>query len=162
MAFTFFVLLTTVKIVFIKLIFSLMSMIIGRKYPECEFNQELCKNINLQKQPTVDVLIKRCSERICSNLTGEHLCRSIISIKLQSNFIETPLRYECSPVNLLHIFRSPFPKNTSGGLLLNLVDMIIKTLNMHSEYPFAMRIAVFLNDIWLVELFPVFKILWKI
>ena len=28
------------------------------------------------------------------------------------------LRYGCSPVNLLHIFRTPFPKNTSGGLLL--------------------------------------------
>ena len=26
----------------------------------------------------------------------------------------------CSPVNLLHIFRTPFPKNTSGGLALGL------------------------------------------
>ena len=25
----------------------------------------------------------------------------------------------CSPVNLLHNFRIPFPKNTSGWLLLN-------------------------------------------
>ena len=25
----------------------------------------------------------------------------------------------CSPVNWLHIFRIPFPENTSGGLLLN-------------------------------------------
>ena len=24
----------------------------------------------------------------------------------------------CSTVNLLHIFRTPFPRNTSGGLLL--------------------------------------------
>ena len=28
------------------------------------------------------------------------------------------LRRGCSPVNLLQIFRTPFPKNTSGGLLL--------------------------------------------
>ena len=28
------------------------------------------------------------------------------------------LRHGCSPVNLLHIFRTPFPKNTSGWLLL--------------------------------------------
>ena len=28
------------------------------------------------------------------------------------------LRYGCSPVNLLHIFRTPFTKNTSGWLLL--------------------------------------------
>ena len=34
------------------------------------------------------------------------------------NFIEITLPYGCSPVNLLHIFRTPFPKNTSGGLLL--------------------------------------------
>ena len=27
-------------------------------------------------------------------------------------------KLRCSPVNPLHIFRTPFPKNTSGGLLL--------------------------------------------
>ena len=31
------------------------------------------------------------------------------------------LWHECSPVNLLHIFRTPFTKNTSGRLLLVLV-----------------------------------------
>ena len=36
----------------------------------------------------------------------------------QSNFIEITLRHGCSPVNLLHIFRTPFPNNTSGRLLL--------------------------------------------
>ena len=35
----------------------------------------------------------------------------------QSNFIEIALRHECSPVNLLHTFRTPFLKNTSGRLL---------------------------------------------
>ena len=39
--------------------------------------------------------------------------------KLHSNFIEIALRHGCSPVNLLHIFRTPFPKNTSGWLLLS-------------------------------------------
>ena len=39
--------------------------------------------------------------------------------KCDFNFIiEVLLRHGCSPVNLLHIFRKPFPKNTSGGLLL--------------------------------------------
>ena len=38
-------------------------------------------------------------------------------MKLQSDFIEITLRHGCSPVNLLHIFRTPFPKNASGGLL---------------------------------------------
>ena len=39
-------------------------------------------------------------------------------IKLLCNFIEIALRHGCSHVNLLHIFRTPFPKNTSGRLLL--------------------------------------------
>ena len=41
-----------------------------------------------------------------------------VSIKLQSNFIEITLRHGCSSVNFLHIFRTPFYKNTSGWLLL--------------------------------------------
>ena len=57
--------------------------------------------------------------KICSKFTGEYLCRSVISIKLLSNFIEITLRHRCSPVNLLHIFRIPFPKNTSERMLLN-------------------------------------------
>ena len=39
-------------------------------------------------------------------------------VALLCNFIEIALRHGCSPVNLLHIFRIPFPKNTSGRLLL--------------------------------------------
>ena len=34
-------------------------------------------------------------------------------------FIEIAPRHGCSPVNFLHIFRTPFPRNTSGWLLLN-------------------------------------------
>ena len=43
-------------------------------------------------------------------------------LKLITSFIEITLR--CSPVNLLHIFRTSFLKNTSGRLLLR-VDCII-------------------------------------
>ena len=49
-----------------------------------------------------------------------------------SNFIEFALRHGCSPVNLLHIFRTPFPRSTSGWLLRwwynwgrNTVDIIL-------------------------------------
>ena len=35
-----------------------------------------------------------------------------------SKVIEIALGHGCSPVNLLHIFRAPSPKNTSGRLLL--------------------------------------------
>ena len=56
--------------------------------------------------------------KICRKFTGEHTCRTVISIKLQSNFIETTFRHGYSPVNLLHISRKRFYKNTSRGLLL--------------------------------------------
>ena len=56
--------------------------------------------------------------KICSKFTREHPCQSLISIKLQSNFIEIKLWYRCSPVNLLHVFRTSFLKDTSGRLLL--------------------------------------------
>ena len=58
--------------------------------------------------------------KIYSKFTGKHLCRSAISIELQSNFIEITLRHGFSPVNLLHIFRTPFPNKTPGLLLLTL------------------------------------------
>ena len=37
--------------------------------------------------------------------------------KVAVNFIEIALHHRCSSVNLLHIFRTYFPKNSSGGLL---------------------------------------------
>ena len=40
-----------------------------------------------------------------------------------SKFIEITLGHGCSPVNLLHIFRIPFPKNTSGRLLLTFCNL---------------------------------------
>ena len=46
--------------------------------------------------------------KICSKFTGEHTCWNVISIKLLCNFTEITLRNGCSPVNLLHIFRTPF------------------------------------------------------
>ena len=55
--------------------------------------------------------------KICSKFTGDYPCRSAISIKLQSNFIETILRHGRSPANLLHSFRTAFLKNTSEWLL---------------------------------------------
>ena len=42
-------------------------------------------------------------------------------------FIEITLRHGCPPVNLLHISRTPFLKNTSGWLLLVEQLWIVKT-----------------------------------
>ena len=49
--------------------------------------------------------------------------------KLQRNIIEIPLWHGCSSVNLLLIFRTLFPENTSEGLLLHLDTG--RKLNVH-------------------------------
>ena len=50
-----------------------------------------------------EVFLRKGVLKICCKFTGEHA------------------QHGCSPVNLLHIFRKPFPKNTAGRLLLNCV-----------------------------------------
>ena len=55
--------------------------------------------------------MKRCSE------TMQQIYKRTPMSK-QSNFIEIALRHGCSLVYLLHVFRIPFLKNNSEGLLL--------------------------------------------
>ena len=69
-----------------------------------------------QKQSPRCVLSKRCSKNMQQIYRGKLLLKC--DLNLQSNFIEITLRHRCSPVNLLHIFKTPFSKNTSGWLLL--------------------------------------------
>ena len=73
---------------------------------------------NLFRSSHPEVFLRKGVLKICSKSTGEYPCQSVISIKLLWNFIEITLQYGCSPVNLLHIFRTLFFKNTSGWLLL--------------------------------------------
>ena len=56
--------------------------------------------------------------KICSKLTGEHPCRGVILIKLQSNCVKIAIQHGCSLVNLLHIFSTTFHLNTPGRLPL--------------------------------------------
>ena len=62
-----------------------------------------------QKQPYRGFLIKRYSENM------QQICRTASMPKCDFNkvvkqlFFEITLRHGCSPVNLLHIFRTPFP-----------------------------------------------------
>ena len=83
----------------------------------------VCKKIfwkwENQKQTPRGVL------KIWSKFKGEHPCQSLSSIKLLWNFIEITLRHGWSPINLLHIFRTPFTKITSGWLLLENVESVI-------------------------------------
>ena len=55
-----------------------------------------------------------------NRLSIGYVKKVLLTLTLQSNFIEITLRHGCSRVNLLHIFRAPFLKNTYGRLLLKI------------------------------------------
>ena len=56
-------------------------------------------------------------------------------LRIASNFIEIKLMYRCSHVNLLHIFRIPYYKNNSRGLLqqITLLEQITRTNNITTK-----------------------------
>ena len=66
-------------------------------------------------------LEKKCSEnmqQIYRKTTMPKCDFNKVEKQLQCNFIEIALWHGYSPVTLLRIFTRPFPKNTSGQLLL--------------------------------------------
>ena len=69
------------------------------------------------RRRTPKVFLGKGVLKVCCKFRGENPCRSLISTKL---LIEFTLQHGCSPVNLLHNFRTPLSKNSSGGLLLQL------------------------------------------
>ena len=88
--------------------------------------------VHMFRSSPAEVFLRKGVLKIYSKFTGERPCRSATSIKLQSNFIEVALQDGCSPINLLHIFRPPFPKNTSEGLFL----YVLFSLKLASPYLF--------------------------
>ena len=59
-----------------------------------------------------------CGSTSTSLTTLNKISNLCFPIQLLCNFIEITLQHGCSPVNLLHIFKTPFSKNTFGWLLL--------------------------------------------
>ena len=68
----------------------------------------LTTKLTIDRSSHQKVLLGKGVLKTCSKFTGGHPCQSVISIKLQANFIEIALRHGCSPVNLLHIFTTSF------------------------------------------------------
>ena len=80
-------------------------------------------NFSIKKQPSIDNdFIKRSSGNMQQIYRGTSMPKCDVNkVALQlCNFIKITLQHGCSPVNFLHIFRTAFPKNTSGGLLLSI------------------------------------------
>ena len=86
---------------------------------------EFLPEILLQKQPPGSVLRKTPSE----NMQQIYRRRSMQKCDFNNvvlHFIEITLQHGCSPVNLLHFFRTPLSRNTSGWMLLILVKTDFK------------------------------------
>ena len=63
----------------------------------------------------------------CRKFTGEHPCRSVTLRHGKQQLYKITPRHGRSLVNLLQLFRTPFPKNTSEELLLRFLQKIITT-----------------------------------
>ena len=108
--------------------------------------------------------------KICSKFTGEHSCRSVISIKLLCNFTEITLWHGFSPVNLLHIFRTRFWMAASGVctseailrsvfskyyfflfITIHYTYISIETTNQFQKYVFWFLKMFFFDNKWINE-----------
>ena len=79
-----------------------------------------------------DVLKKRCCENMQQIYTRPTMQKCNFN-KVAHQLIEITLRHGYSPVHLLHIFRTPFPRNTSGWLLLQIIIYISKIENLRRQ-----------------------------
>ena len=94
--------------------------------------QRVCSIIQIQGQPPRGAPEKKCSESM------QQIYWRTPTRKYDFNIA---YRYGCSPLNLLHIFRTPFRKNTSGRLLLQ--KMIVGAQNRSSRtFMVAQRCSV--------------------
>ena len=108
--------------------------------------QSKCAKIQVRKTSNTDTFhAVHCDSRIMFMNTGEGNWFFIFLTKFIDNFIAIALRHGCSAVNLLHIFRKTFPKNTSGGILMkSILSFILKHIAIywHVSYVFNPLSAV--------------------
>ena len=65
--------------------------------------------------------------------------------KCDFNFIEITFRHGYSPVHLLHIFKIPFPRNTSGWLFLFWLSYLSDFLSSKAVSGYIQGISYHLN-----------------
>ena len=78
-------------------------------FNDSQFHLTLCFYNNFVKESiwssSSELFLGKGVLKICSKFTWEHPCQKAV--------IDIAPWHGCSPANLLHIFRAPFPKNTS-------------------------------------------------
>ena len=71
--------------------------------------------VMIKRSSHTEVFLEKGILKICSKFTGEHPCRSLISINFLCNFIKIRLRHECSSANLLIFSEHLFPRAPLDG-----------------------------------------------
>ena len=117
---------------------------------DCSINSFDMINKIFQKQPVRGVLRKRCPENMQqiyrTTPMREHKC-DFNKFYWKFYFIEITLRHRCSPVNLLHNFRTLFPKNTSDRLLL--IFHVFKDFSdSHKNVSITWSVYLLFFEIW--------------
>ena len=95
-----------------------------------------------------------------SSRPGMFLGRGVLSC----NFIEITLRYGCSPVNLVHNFKTPFPKNTPGLWLFICCKTKLKTKYIFFEKIFYKIYIICRKNVFIWKkkvLYWKFSFYWK-
>ena len=87
--------------------------------PKCNINKVANQTYYTKMKFSIEDFFSKCDQirsflRIWWHLLKKSLMEDLIFCAV---YIEITLRHGCSTVDLLHIFRKPFPKNTSGGLV---------------------------------------------
>ena len=93
------------------------------------------------------MFLRKSVLKICSKFTGEHTNQGLISIKMLCNFVEITLQHGCSPVNLLHICKTPVPKNTPGQLLLNIINQKRGIIVLRPNNAFSLFCSLLTNSL---------------
>ena len=86
-------------------------------------DEDVIKNLKLEGDSLI-VSINFSRIKLVLKFESKVPRRSRIFATQVYNFSKMKLLHGCSPVNLLHIFRTPFTKNTSEGLCLRLTHFM--------------------------------------
>ena len=102
------------EVLFVIIIF--VNLLCPRKFT-CPTKKWFIKMYSFQKQPPRRILRKSCSENMQQIYWKTPMSKCDFN-KVAKQLYWNPTSAWVSLVNLLHIFRTPFPRNTSGWLLL--------------------------------------------
>ena len=74
---------------------ALLTVLLGFqvKYAKADWEKLMIHCVGRNRSSPPEVFLGKDVLKKCSKFTGNHPCRSVISVKLQSNFIEIALRH---------------------------------------------------------------------